>query len=92
MTPRHREPWTPWTAATAEAIKSAPTIRALARATGISHAELARIAAGERNATVRVARRVATALGRLAAAQRRGATVCERKAVLLRRAVERASQ
>ena len=57
--------------------------------TTVSHAELARIAGGERNATRRVARQIATALAQLATAQRRGAVDCERHAARLRDALRR---
>ena len=51
------------TAAVRKALDNAPgTLRALARATGVSHAQLHRIARGERNATPAVAAAVADAL------------------------------
>jgi transcriptional regulator with XRE-family HTH domain len=50
------------------AIRRAPcTIRALARAAGVSHVMLAQIVAGREHATVRVALKVARALERWAA-------------------------
>jgi hypothetical protein len=93
MSPRQREPWTPWTPAVAQAIAGAPvSIRTLAERAHVSHAELARIAAGQRNATRAVATSVMRALERLAVSQRDGAAFCERHAEALRRALGRSSR
>lgn len=58
----------------AEAIRAAPvTVRELARRAGISHAQLARIVLGERNATPTVAEAVARALDGIGQAAARAA-------------------
>jgi plasmid maintenance system antidote protein VapI len=71
MTPAPKKPWTVWTPVVANIIANAPvTSRALARASGVSHAELARIVAGRRNVTKRVAEQVVKGFARLAAEHR----------------------
>ena len=55
------------TRAVQQSLTNAPvSLRELARRTGISHVQLARIVSGERNATEAVARAVATALDLIA--------------------------
>lgn len=87
MTPRRKEPFTPWTDAVRRAIEASPSIRALAKASDISPGELWRIANGGRSATRRVAVAVAAALSRIAAEQARSSKKCAQCATTLREAL-----
>jgi transcriptional regulator with XRE-family HTH domain len=90
VSPRSREPWTPWTITVRAALRASPvSLRELAADCGVSHAELARIAGGHRNATARVARRVAAALQRLSAVRQLEAARCAKHARAVRAALER---
>lgn len=87
--------YTPWTATAAEILRAMRHVRAprrpgqqpiislreIARHSGVSHAELARIAGGKRNATLNVATRLVQALRAVGKVHRRAATTAERAAL-----------